>query len=256
MVYALSIFFAATLLAFTLCACAASSKKPSTSASVLGWMGHNWNLTNGGMAGVIQGKSSNIFVDANRYLHLRITKSGSTWTGSEMFTQDNLGFGTYQWVLQGANFYNMDKPIVLGLFPYGPQAGIGVDGENEIDAEFSHWNGDFGSKPVNADFTYYPSTGNGPNASFEDDFQVNMPAPSTTTVRMVWTSSTIDSYIMSGTVPVTSAPTNIIKHDTFKGSTTTIPQDAVPLGVNLWSYHAEPTNSWDIVMQSFEFVHQ
>ncbi|HVX96889.1 MAG TPA: EamA family transporter, partial [Polyangia bacterium] len=29
--------------------------------------------------------------------------------------------------------------VVVGLFPYGPAAGIGADGTNEIDIEYSRW---------------------------------------------------------------------------------------------------------------------
>ncbi len=64
--------------------------------AALKWKGYDWNLTNGGMAGVANGAPANISVDANGYLHLKITKTGNTWTASEMFTVQKLGFGTYQ----------------------------------------------------------------------------------------------------------------------------------------------------------------
>jgi len=41
-------------------------------------------------------------------------------------------FGTYQWQFEGA-IDSMESQVVLGLFPYGPGAGIGVSEENEID---------------------------------------------------------------------------------------------------------------------------
>jgi len=252
-----SIFFAAILLTSTLCARDLISKKPAATSSVLNWMGHKWNLTNGGMAGVIKGKPSNISVDASGYLHLRITKSGSTWTGSEMFTQDNLGFGTYQWQIQGNNVYNMDPPIVLGLFPYGPAHNIGVDGENELDVEFSNWDGDFLPQLVNMDFTDYPATGHrrpGGAGSFEDDFQASS-APAFTTVRIQWSSTRVISTVMAGLQPI-GVTANVIKQDTFNGTTASVPQDAIPVGMNLWSYKVKPTHTWEIVVRNFQFVHQ
>jgi hypothetical protein len=42
--------------------------------------------------------------------------------------------------------------VVLGLFPYGPAAGIGVSGTNEIDIEYAFWGNPNG---VNADWTDY-----------------------------------------------------------------------------------------------------
>src|SRR5579885_2874038 len=80
------------------------------------WKGHRWAVTKGGMAGIAPGDPANVSIDKNGFLHLRIVKRQGKWTASELFTDDNLGFGTYQWVLQG-DVYNMDKSTVLGLFP-------------------------------------------------------------------------------------------------------------------------------------------
>lgn len=174
-----------------------------------------------------------------------------------MFTQDNLGFGTYQWQIQGSNIYNMDPPVVLGLFPYGPESGIGVDGENELDIEFSNWNGAFGSQQVNADFTDYPSTGNklkGGASEWEDDFEASS-APTYTTARIQWSSTSVTWTLMSGLQPIGTIA-NVIKQDTFTGNSVTIPQQAIPVGTNLWSYQVKPTNTWEIIIQSFQYVGQ
>src|SRR6266481_5871239 len=126
-------------------------------AQTVTWAGRSWKVTSGGMAGVAPGNPKNVAIDEKGYLHLRIAKRSGKWTASELFTFDNLGFGTYQWVIEG-NVYDMDPTTVLGLFPYGPTHHIGVDAENEIDIEFSRWNKT--CKGCNADFTVYPSTGN------------------------------------------------------------------------------------------------
>ena len=118
--------FAAATLAF----CIANPAR----AAALQWAGRSWTVTNGGMAGVANGSPSNVSVDDNGYLHLKITKSGTTWTAAELFTTEKLGFGTYQWQVD-APIDRFDKNVVLGLYPYGPAAGIGSDGTNEIDIE-------------------------------------------------------------------------------------------------------------------------
>jgi len=117
----------------------ASSATNRAAGDVLNRKGHTWNVTAGGMAGVAKGDPANVFVDQNGYLHLRIINRGGTYTASELFSTDKIGFGTYQWQVEG-HADNIDKSTVLGLFPYGPKAGIGVDAENEIDIEFSKWN--------------------------------------------------------------------------------------------------------------------
>lgn len=100
------------------------------------WSGRPWKLTNGHMAGVALGDPANIAIDANGYLHLRIVQQNGKWTAAELFTTENLGFGTYQWIVEG-NVYAMDPTTVLGLFTYGPTHHIGTDAEDEIDIEFS-----------------------------------------------------------------------------------------------------------------------
>ena len=85
-------------------------------AATLTWKGHTWQVTSGGMAGVCQGSPNNVTIDASGYLHFKISNSGGAWTASEMFTTDKLGFGTYQWQVDGP-IDTYDKNIVLGLFP-------------------------------------------------------------------------------------------------------------------------------------------
>ncbi len=227
----------------------------SSGSNSLRWMGYDWNMTNGGYAGVLQASQNNISVDANGYLHLRISKSSDTFTGSELFTRDNFGFGTFQWQIQGSNIYAMDPPVVLGLFPYGPRNGIGVDAENELDIEFSNWNGEDGE--INADFTDYPSTGNklpGGKSAWEDNFKASS-SPANTTARIQWSSTSAIFTLMGGLQPI-GTTANIIKQETFKGNNVTIPQAAIPVGMNLWSFKAKPAHSWEIVIRSFQYQAQ
>src|SRR5258706_10858266 len=104
-----------------------------------------------------------------------------------MFSTDKIGFGTYQWQIEG-NVDNMDKAAVLGLFPYGPAANIGGDGENEIDIEISQWNKGCG---CNADFPLYPSPRHGslgPNTAL---FPFSPNGGTQGTGRFVWRSPSI-----------------------------------------------------------------
>src|SRR5258706_141495 len=205
------------------------------------WMGHNRNITNGGLAGVAPVRPSDIFVDANGYLHMKITNSGGSWTAAETFTQDKIGFGTYQWQIEG-NVDNMDKATVLGLFPYGPVAGIGGDGEDEIDIELSKWNN---TCSCNADFTFWPATGHGNLGPAEDLFNFSLGGGNLVTARFVWRSNSIVGYVMSGLVPIGNAPTNILATFTFTPTdyTSRIPQVALPLGINFWVFQTTPATN-------------
>lgn len=222
-------------------------------AQTIHWKAHDWKVTDGGTAGVVKGNPANVSIDKNGYLHLRIVNRSGKWTASELFTTGNLGFGTYQWIVEG-NVYAMDKSTVLGLFTYGPAHHIGVDGENEIDIEFSQWNKTCGT--CNADFTVYPSTRNrkpGGKSSWEDNFHVT--GGNRTTARMEWTSGRITFTIMKGVQPI-GTTADVIKTEVYKSNTTDIPQNASPAGINLWCFQKTPAANQSVIIRDFRFAPQ
>jgi len=220
-------------------------------AQSINWKGHQWRVTSGRMAGVAPGNPGNIEVDKNGYLHLRIANRTGEWSASEMFTADVLGFGTYQWVIQG-NIYDMDKSSVLGLFTYGPASHVGVDGENEIDIEFSRWNDT--CHECNADFTVYPSTGNRKpdgTSSWEDNFHII--CETLTTARMEWTPDQVIFTIMKGIQPI-GITADVLKTETYHSSNTNIPQVASSLGINFWCFQKTPATDQSVVIRDFQFI--
>jgi len=230
----------------------ASSATNRAAGDVLNRKGHTWNVTAGGMAGVAKGDPANVFVDQNGYLHLRIINRGGTYTASELFSTDKIGFGTYQWQVEG-HADNIDKSTVLGLFPYGPKAGIGVDAENEIDIEFSKWNNT--CHGCNADFTFYPATGNKRLGPKEDNFTISLSGGTPTTARIEWSSTRIVATIMGGLQPL-GTTANVLQTLTFSPSdyTARIPQFPLPLGMNFWCFKTTPASDQEIVIRDFQYV--
>lgn len=223
----------------------------SAQAQSIQWAGRAWKVTNGGMAGVARGDAKNVNVNDKGYLHLEITQRDGKWTSAEVFTAERMGFGTYQWVVEG-NVYDMDPTTVLGLFPYGPTHHIGVDAENEIDIEFSKWNNT--CHGCNADFTVYPSTGNHkPNgvSAWEDNFHVE--DGTLTTARIEWAPDHIVFTLMNGAHPM-GATVEVIKAETYSSDKKNIPQEAVPVGINLWCFRETPAKAQSVIIRSFEFA--
>jgi hypothetical protein len=213
------------------------------------WQGHTWAVTFGGMAGLAPGSPRNVSVDSNGYLHLTIKNRAGKWTASQLFTVDNLGFGTYQWVVEG-DVWNMDPVTVLGLFPYGPENGIGVDGSNEIDIEFSQW---ANTCACNADFTVYPPVYHQGQSSYNLDFTVDK-GKNLTTARMQWSSSSVIFTIMSGDQPI-GTTANVLRTATFHPSdSSAIPQHPLPVGMNLWAFNALPSTDQSVIIRSFQYV--
>jgi hypothetical protein len=229
-----------------------ASLQNGATREALQWMGHKWSITDGGMAGVAKGNPANVFLDQNGYLHLRIMSRGGTYTASELFSTDKMGFGTYQWQIEGP-LLEMDKSTVLGLFSYGPKAGIGGDAENEIDIEFSQWNNT--CQGCNADFTFYPTTGNKSLGPKEDNFKITLAGATLTTARFEWTSTRIVGTIMSGLQPL-GATANVLQTLTFSPPdySARIPQVPLPLGMNLWCFKSTPATDQEVVIRNFQYV--
>ena len=222
-------------------------------AQTITWAGHEWKVTNGGMAGVAHGDPANVSIDADNHMHLQIVQHEGKWAAAELFTTDRMGFGTYQWVIEG-NVYEMDPTTVLGLFTYGPAHHIGGDAENEIDFEFSQWNNT--CKGCNADFTVYPSTGNRKQngvSAWEDNFRVS--GDNLTTARMEWNSDHIVFTLMKGVQPIGTVA-DIIKTEAYSSTATNIPQVASPVGINLWCFKNTPAKDQAVVIRDFRFVAQ
>jgi hypothetical protein len=223
----------------------------SAQAQTITWAGRTWRVTNGGMAGVVRGNRENVSIDEKGYLHLKIEKRDGKWTAAELFTTETFGFGTYQWVIEG-NVYDMDKSAVLGLFPYGPTHHVGVDAENEIDIEFSKWNNT--CHGCNADFTVYPSTGNRKHdgtSSWEDNFHVS--GGNVTTARMERSSDRIAFTLMNGVHSI-GTTAEIIKTEPYSSNSKDIPQEALPVGINLWCFRETPARNQSVIIRNFEFV--
>ena len=221
-----------------------------TQAQTIEWSGREWKVTSGGMAGVARGDPANVSIDDQGYLHLSIVQRDGNWTASELFTVDNFGFGTYQWVVEG-NVYDLDPTTVLGLFAYGPTHRIGVDAEDEIDIEFSQWNKTCNGS--NADFTVYPATGHrrpDGKSAWEDNFQVS--GGNLTTARMEWFPDHIVFTLMNGIQPMGKIA-DVIKTETYSSTAADIPQVAMPVGINLWCFKKTPEKEQHVTIHSFVF---
>ena len=219
-------------------------------AQSVNWAGYTWNESSSAMGdGEIDSNPSNVSVDSNGYLHLAISESGSTWTGSEIGTSNNFGFGSFYWVFSGP-INAMQQQIVLAGFLYGPQNGIGTDGQNEIDVEFSNWN--VADVADNGDFAIYPTTGVTTGQSASDLW--NWTSGTVATCRVDWTSTSVTESIWSGVV-ATNAPTSTAAVTwTYNGTTQSIPQPACPWLFNVWAYGAKPSQTLNIAIENFEYT--
>jgi hypothetical protein len=220
----------------------------TSAAATLVWKGLEWQVTSGGMAGVCEGNASNVSVDSDGFLHLKITQQGTKWSAAEVFTTSRLGFGTYQWQIDGP-IDVLDKNVVLGLFPYGPAANIGGDGTNEIDIEYSRWGRASGP---NGDWINYPASG---TTVGELSYTFSLGGQTESTSRFLWAEDRITDFLLSGFEPVGSM-NGLIKSWTYAPANPAqnIPQQPLPLGMNLWCFDAPPSDGKPVEIIVRDFV--
>jgi hypothetical protein len=118
----------------------------------LRFSGYEWNVrqmsSDGG--GVAHANSaSNVWTDAEGWLHLRITHNAGEWSGAELNLSRSLGYGSYSFVVHHPA--HLEPGTVLSLFTFDHlETG---DDHREIDIELSQW-GDPAIK--NAQFVIQP----------------------------------------------------------------------------------------------------
>jgi len=226
-------------------------------AKTIQWKGYTWDVNSGSPMGShgpgpIRGSADNVTVDAHGYMHLKISGEGSTATGSELDCTEKTGFGSYYYVLDGP-ITEMDPGVVLSGFIYGPALGVGGDGEDELDIEFSKWNGVAGN--INADFTFYPNTGHADlKASYEENFLIDLHGSKVNTCRIDWSSTTVTASIWTGVVPPTASTTAAVRTYTYHGDANTIPQSPCPMMFNLWTFGSLPSKPLDITVRDYKFL--
>ena len=90
---------------------------------------------------------SNIWVDANGYLHLRLRESDGKWYCPNIETIEPTGYGMHRFYIRGT-ITNLDPNIIFSPFVY-------YDTSHEIDIEFARW-GETNSGINNAQFVVQP----------------------------------------------------------------------------------------------------
>ncbi|CAF5113544.1 unnamed protein product, partial [Rotaria sp. Silwood1] len=153
----------------------------------INWKGYQWYLReqqNSG-PGPNNWSSSNVWVDANDRLHLKLSYSSSNggWTCAELYSQTSFTYGTFKWHVEAA-IDNFDPNVVLGLFTYGLP-----DGANEIDIEVAKW-GQTSSNANNFFYTVYPRSLGG-HAQVSSGTKISLQG-TYTTHRFTWSTNQVN----------------------------------------------------------------
>ena len=200
------------------------------SQTTIKWQGYKWYVK----SGMNQGPGpnawspSNVWIDENGFLHMKIAKVNGQWNCAEIWTDKPLGFGSYQCQVEGA-LDTTDPNVVFSMFSYA-----GPDGTKEIDIEYARWGN---PKFYDGSFTVYPNDSKGTKGTTGFEFKLN---GTYTTSRYSWSKDGVRYWMLGGHQPIDSE-TNLMKAWDYlpKDATHSITQTAMPLHFNLWLFQGK-----------------
>jgi hypothetical protein len=227
----------------------ASSAMISSHAGTLAFAGYTWEVRSGtGGPGPNTWNPNYAWVDAAGALHLKIAKRAGAWQCAEVYLDQRLGFGKYEFKITGP-IDRLDKNVVLGLFDY-PTPDVGPDGTNEIDIEFSHW-GNL-NNPI-GNYTVWPAVAGSEPGSRTFSFALT---DDRTTQRFTWAADRILFRSLSGFAGA-NRPT--LGQWSYRPANPTVhvPQHPLPVHLNIWLFQGHaPSNGQpvEIVINHFHFT--
>jgi hypothetical protein len=230
-------------------ACILPGVTQTAAASTLHFAGYDWQVRAGtGGPGPNIWDPANAWVDARGALHIKISHVGSEWHSVELNNTRRLGFGTYSFDVSGA-IDQLDPNVVLGLYTY-PPADVGPDKTNEIDIEMARWGA---ARNPNGNYTVWPAQAGLKQASKTYEFTLTS---SKSTHQFIWTSRSIAFQSAQGSASDRAAP-YASWDDQPAGYAQTIPQQPVPMNINLWLFNGSPPvngQEVEIVITRFGFT--
>jgi hypothetical protein len=222
----------------------------ASQAETVSFSGFTWIVRASGRGGPGPNNwdQNNVRVDTNGFLHLRLTHRNDQWYCAEVYTQKRLGFGQYQFWLEG-RVDKMDRNVVLGLFNY-PTSDVGPDGTHEIDIEFAQWGN---SSAPSGNYTVWPVKTSVKRETKPFSFALN---GDLSTHRFTWGPTNVLFKSLDGQVDDEShslaswlyQPTN---------PATVISQQPMPVHINLWCFRSEaPSNNQglELIIRAFKFT--
>jgi hypothetical protein len=206
------------------------------SISQIQWSGYWWDVRSwGGNPGSNNwaANSSNIYVDGQGNLHLKIFKIGDKWYCSEIDARTSFGYGEYTFEVS-SNLENFDKNIVLGLFTYESD-------KKEIDLEFSRWS--IASNPVGW-YIVKPTSNESSN-----NFSLNLQG-SYSTHKFLWSKDEIFFQSFQGYNTV-----DLMNQFKYIGTNNPTPGKEVVI-LNFWLNNGQPPSNnqeAEVIIKSFKY---
>jgi hypothetical protein len=243
------ILFSLLVIIFLLAGLSPSLKSAAAGdPKLIEFSGYRWQVKGGTSLepGHNNWSDANAWVDSSGYLHLKITRTPQGWQCAEIISQDNFGFGKYEFYLIG-QIDQLDPHVVLGLFNY-PAADASSDGTFETDIEISRWGN---AQNPNGNLTIWPLNPELQQGSQTFNFTLN---GTYTTQRFTWASDQIYFQSLHGHRTDNNYQITdwLYKPDDPQSY---IPQNPMPVHINLWLSGGQPPSSEvEIIIAKFSYT--
>lgn len=209
------------------------------------WSGYDWTVrtTNQALQGpgpnLFNDSESNVWLDENNFLHLKITNDTNNWYCAEIFSDLSFGYGKYIFKLS-PGYTDLDVNVVVGLFTY-------LDDQHEIDIEFTRW-GDAAAKNSQYVCQPYYISGNQHRFTTEGSSQNASHA-------FTWCEDYIKFHSEYGNT-FEGTESTLIEEWFYTGES--IPEPSTErVHLNLWLFQGNvPTNEQEceVIIQEFQFL--
>jgi len=183
---------------------------------------------------------TNVFIDGNSDLHLKIMNPSGQWLCSELIADTSLGFGTYTFHLK-SRVDNFDLHTILGIFTWddiSPYASVMPDDfYREYDFEFGYW-----SIPGNDAGQFVIQPWNNPG----NIFRFPIGAEIHTIHRMTWKKDTVEFISMREDL-------SVISQFEYTGNDCKYP-GTENIRINLWlNFGQSPAGVQEAILSGFDF---
>jgi hypothetical protein len=188
--------------------------------------------------------TSNVWVDAQGELHLRITNRSNQWQCAEIITRRTFGYGSYRFEL-GSSVNNLNPNAVLGLFTWSDDPAYA---HREIDVECSRWGN--AADINNSQFVVQPWDLPGHLVRYAVP-----PGQANTTHLFTWASNRVSFQSQKGSYVPDPSPDKLIASWIYA---LPVPQTGDEnIRINLWLYESTaPVGGAEVefVIKSFQYV--
>jgi hypothetical protein len=217
----------------------------------LSFSGYDWWVKNGSTPvgpgpNYFSDNASNVWIDAQGWLHLRITHRSNQWQCAEIVSARSFGPGNYRFELATAAGL-LDPKVTLGLFTWSDDPAFTY---REIDVECSRW-GD-ATDSNNAQFGVQPYDVAGHLARYRVP-----PGLTNSTHCFVWETDQIRFQAFAGPYSSSQPATNQLAAWLFNNKSAVPQSGDENVRLNLWLQGGQPPTDGsevEVVVKSFEFV--